>query len=187
MECNLDGDTLTADVEEVDFEREVLAMEEKVKKAKVHIAAYQVQRNECRNIMSLAILDITHHLPSLNCRNNLTIDMGQNLALPNFEAEQPRDMYYFLPLTVLLFGVVDNVHSEDGKIRMNAYTWQEFEGDQGANNTESCLLMDLKQCGWLQQTNLKGFTYIADNCARQNKNKNIIRFMICLVENKIFP
>eukprot|EP00957_Ditylum_brightwellii_P207481 15353168-Ditylum_brightwellii.AAC.1 len=39
--CNLDGDTLTADAEEVDFEREVHAMEETVKKAKVPVAAYQ--------------------------------------------------------------------------------------------------------------------------------------------------
>eukprot|EP00957_Ditylum_brightwellii_P084621 6435095-Ditylum_brightwellii.AAC.1 len=33
-ECYLDGDTLTADAEEVDFEREVHAMKETVKKAK---------------------------------------------------------------------------------------------------------------------------------------------------------
>eukprot|EP00957_Ditylum_brightwellii_P076653 5826903-Ditylum_brightwellii.AAC.1 len=72
--------------------------------------------------MSLAKLDITHHLPSLNRRKVLTVDMGQNLALPTFEAEQPGDTYYFLPLTVLLFGVVNNARSEDGKTRMNAYT-----------------------------------------------------------------
>ena len=35
--------------------------------------------------------------------------MGQNLCIPNFKDEQPGDTYYLTPLTILLFGVVDNV------------------------------------------------------------------------------
>ena len=70
--------------------------------------------------------------------------MGQNLCLPNFEAEQPGDTYYLSPLTVLLFGVVEKAMA-DGFDRMNAYIWREFEGDQGVNNIASCLLMDLKR------------------------------------------
>ena len=66
-------------------------------------------------------------------------------------------------LTVLLFGIVENAN-EDGYDRMNVYIWREFEGDRGANNITSCLLMDLKKRGWLGQTNYGRLTYIADNC-----------------------
>ena len=112
--------------------------------------------------------------------------MGQNLCLPNFEAEQPGDTFYLSPLTVLLFGVVNNA-SEDGMDRMNAYIWREFEGDRGANNIASCLLMDLKRRGWLGRPNFGELTYIADNCGGQNKNKVVIRFLMWLVECNLFP
>ena len=65
---------------------------------------------------------MANRLPSLFRCKVLTIDMGQNLCLPNFEAKQPGDTtYYFSPLTilVLLFGVVDNA--------------REFDGARGAN------------------------------------------------------
>ena len=53
-----------------------------------------------------------NRLPSLFHPKVLTIDMGQNLCLPNFEAKQPGDTYYFSPLTILLFWVVDNATEE---------------------------------------------------------------------------
>ena len=56
-----------------------------------------------------------------------------------------------------------------------------------AHNIASCLLMDLKRRGWLQVPNLSELTYIADNCGGQNKNKVVVRFLMWLVENKIFP
>ena len=112
--------------------------------------------------------------------------MGQNLCLPNFEAEQPGDTFYLSPLTVLLFGVVNNA-TEDKKDRMNAYIWREFEGDRGANNIASCLLMDLKRRGWMNGPNFSELTYIADNCGGQNKNKIVVRFLMWLVESKVFP
>lgn len=70
---------------------------------------------------------------------------------------------------------------------MNAYIWQEFEGDRGANNIASCLLLDLKRRGWLNGPNYSELTYIADNCGGQNKNKVVVRFLMRLVENRIFP
>ena len=112
--------------------------------------------------------------------------MGQNLNVPNFEGEQPGGTYYMSPLTVLLFGVVDNA-TADGRDRMNAYTWQEFEGDRGTNNITLCLLADLKNRWLLSRPNYRTLTYIADNCGDQNKNKIVIRFLMWLVECRIFP
>ena len=165
-------------------------MEDTLQKARRdHICAYQIQRNKSRRLISLARNDITHLLPSLVRRKVLTIDMGQNPCLPNFEAEQLGDTYYMSPLTVLLsFGVVNNA-TEDRKDRINTYIWHEFEGDRrGANNITLCLLMDLKRRGWLNGPNFSELTYITDNCGGQNKNKVIVRYLVMwLVENNCFP
>ena len=77
-------------------------------KAKYHVQMYQIQRNWATKVISIARLDITYHLLSLFRRKVLTIDMGQNLCLPNLEVEQTGDTYYMSPLTVLIFGVVNN-------------------------------------------------------------------------------
>ena len=168
------------------LEQVIETMAETIEKAREHVSSYQIQRNHGRQLISLARLDITHLLPSLIRRKVLTIDMGQNLCLPNFEAEQPGDTFYLSPLTVLLFGVVNNA-TEDGFDRMNAYIWREFEGDRGANNIASCLFKDLKRRGWLNGPNFGELTYIADNCGGQNKNKIVVRFLMWLVESNIFP
>ena len=53
-------------------------------KAKSHVQMYHIQRNWARKVISIARLYITYHIPSLLRRKVLTIDMGQNLCLPNF-------------------------------------------------------------------------------------------------------
>ena len=77
---------------DVDIENEIDTVEVILAKAKSHVQIYQIQRNWARNVISIVRLDITHHLPSLFRRKVLTIDMGQNLCLPNLEGEQPGDM-----------------------------------------------------------------------------------------------
>ena len=131
-------------------------------------------------------MDIAMNLPLLFQRRVLTIDMGQNLELPNFEGEQPGDTYYFLPLTCYLFGVVNNATATKCA-KMNAYVWLEGEGDRGANNITSCLLKDFKVRGYFDAPNYGDITIIADNCGGQNKNKVVVRFLMWLVETKIFP
>ena len=199
-DAHIDGLTDTEDEEEEEEEEdagvpappkaeivaEIERMDTALATAKEHVRQYTVQRHECKNLIQLARQDMAYHLPSLFRRKVLTIDMGQNLCLPNFEAEQPGDTYYFSPLTILLFGVVDNA-TEDKKDRMNAYIWREFDGARGANNIASCLLKDLKQRGCFQGPNYSELTYIADNCGGQNKNRVVIRFLMWLVENRIFP
>ena len=132
----------------MDIENKIDTVEVIIAKAKYHVKMYQIQRDWARKVMSIARLDINYYVPSLFCRKVLTIDMGQNLCLPNFEGKQPGDTYYMNPLTVLIFGVVKN-STDDGQDSMNAYIWREFEDDRGQNNTTSCLLMDLKIRGWL--------------------------------------
>ena len=172
-----------------ELEREIAIAGPALIKAKNHVKRYQVQKKEAKRAITLARSDITNfvrHLPSLYRRHVLTIDMGQNLSLPNFEGEQPGDTFYLSPLTIYLFGVVDNA-TEDGIDRMNAYVWPEYEGDRGANNICSCLLKDFKHRGWLNRQNYGDLTIIADNCGGQNKNKHVVRFLMWLVEMGFFP
>ena len=62
-------------------------------RAKKHVKEYRIQKQTAASFISLAKLDILYHLPSLLRRKVLTIDMGQNLCLPNFEGEQPGKHY----------------------------------------------------------------------------------------------
>ena len=94
----------SAGEDDVDIENEIDTVEVILAKVKSHLKMYQIQRNWSRKVISIARLDITYHLPSLFHCKVLTIDMGQNLCLQNFEGEQPGDMYYMITLTVLIFG-----------------------------------------------------------------------------------
>ena len=110
----------SAGEDDVDIENEIDAVEVILAKAKFHVKMYQIQRNWARNVTSISILYINYHTPSLFLRKVLKIDLGQNLCLPKFEGKHPGDMYYTSPLTVLLFGVVNNSTS-DVQDRTNAY------------------------------------------------------------------
>ena len=133
----------------------------------------------------MAKSDVSNNLPDHLCRKVITIDMGQNLGLPNFEGKQPGDTYYFSPLTVLLFGIVDNA-TRDGYERMDAYVWREQDGDRGANNICSCLWKYFHMRGWLKK-NYSDLCIVADNCGGQNKNRIVVRFLMWLVEMGYFP
>eukprot|EP00957_Ditylum_brightwellii_P134810 10278462-Ditylum_brightwellii.AAC.1 len=165
----LESEDNNKNAKEAEFERILTTMQDKMIEAKAHIHAYQVQQEESKQIISLACRDISNNLPSLFCNRVLTINMGQNLNLPNFKGEQPGDTFYLSPLTVLLFGVVDNA-TENGNGHMNAYIWQEFEGERGANNIASCLMKDLQLRGLFLQPNHGQLTYIADNCGTYKKH-----------------
>ena len=166
--------------------REKLAeYESVVEELKVHVKHYEMQRKMANDVQKLAIDNITNLLPSLHRRQVLIIDMGENLAIPNFAADQPGDTYYLSPLTIYLFGVA---FKESEKVtQMNAYVWPEYEANHGAHNICSCLLKDFKNRQWFQRPNLGGLFIIANNCGGQNKNKHVVWFLMWLVEAGHFP
>ena len=170
-----DIDTLTAQSEETQ------------KEAKDHIRKYKVQRELKNSIQSIARDDVVRKVPFKQRTHCLTIDMGQNLGLPNMEAEQVGDTYYFTPLTVFVFGVNDDSRPDGTSDQMNAYIWTEGDGKRGANNIASCLLKDYRARGFLSDGKNEGsLNIIADNCGGQNKNEDVIRFHMWLVEASWF-
>lgn len=155
------------------------------RKAAAHVVAYITQRDTAKVYISKSISDV---LPSISRPTVLTIDMGQNLLLPNLGANQVGDAYYLSPLSVFLFGVTQR-KIINGKVKtlMNAYVWRESEGARGMANIASCLFLDFKRKGFFSNPQFGPLVILADNCGGQNKNKVIIRLAMWLVEAGIFP
>jgi len=110
--------------------------------------------------------------------------MGQNTGLPHVVAEQVGDTYYFSPLTIFTFDAVDNSRL-NGRDTMKAYIWHEGEAKRGANNIASCLLKDYKSRGFFAEAQEGEISVIADNRGGQNKNEEVLRFHLWLVEAEI--
>ena len=112
-------------------------------------------------------------------------DYSQNLSLPNFGGEQPGDTYYFSPLSISCFGLVN--HSTE---ILTAYVYPEGVGKKGGNNVASLIFKYLKENGILNLAETKGtgnrLSLIFDNCAGQNKNRMVMRFGQYLVDRGIF-
>ena len=175
------------------LEGEIRTVESILDKAKDHVNQYQCQRKRVKQIIANACIDVLNKvIPSALKQKVITIDMGQNLNLPNFLVEQPGDTYYLLALTIYLVGIVDNASFDEttGKFqeKMTAYVWKEGEADCGANNICLCLLKHFQKQGWLHHkiNSHSELTIIADNCGGQNKNKHAVQFLMWLVEAGYF-
>ena len=152
------------------------------KEAEAHVKQYKAQRDYKSKIELRARKEVTENLDFKERNNCLTINMDQNLGLPNFEAEQVGDTYCLSPLT-FVFSVNDDSHPDGISDKMNAYIWAEGSGKRGTNNIASCLLKDYTKRSFFNDDLNKGsLNIIADNCDGQNKNEDVIRFHVWLVE-----
>lgn len=64
----------------------------------------------------------------------ITFNFAQNLELPHFGEKQPGDIYYFSPLTLNVFGIIDYSLQKD---QCYCFTYHEGEGKKGSNNVAS--------------------------------------------------
>lgn len=112
-------------------------------------------------------------------------DYSQNMDLPHFGGEQPGDSYYFSPLAVYLFGIAD--HSTDV---LSAYLYHEGVGKKGGDNVVSLIHKKLKDDGIFELAEMHGagerMIFVFDNCAGQNKNRMVLRYMQYLVDCRVF-
>ena len=111
------------------------------------------------------------------------MDFSQNIYLPNFGGNQPGDTYYYSPLNIYQFGIVD---CSDGSDTLYSYVYSEGDGKKGGNNVVSCLMKNFEEMGYFQAPNYGELTICADNCTGQNKNRMVIWFIIWLVETGHF-
>jgi len=149
---------IAAEKDEEDIEGAVESalteLEKKRRAALDHVKSYKTQRAFANVCMKRVQDQRKNELPYHKLDHCLTIDMGQNLGFPHFEAEQVGDTYYFTPLNVFVFGVNDN-SQPNGSDKMNAYVWHEKDGRRGANNIGSCLYKDYKLRGFFDTTKKK--------------------------------
>jgi hypothetical protein len=114
----------------------------------------------------------------------IVCDYAQNMPLPHYGGEQPGEIYYFSPLTINLFGIVDLSLSPN---KLNCYAYREFTAKKGSNNVASLLMRDLYDRFWLRKGDPgKKLTIAMDNCGGQNKNNVVLRLAPYLVEMGYF-
>lgn len=106
------------------------------------------------------------------------------MGLPHFGGEQPGDTYYFSPLSLYCFGIVDVTSTPD---ILHAFGYTEDQGGKGGNNVASLLIYCLTQLGWLiEGSSAMRLSIIMDNCSGQNKNNHVLRLSLWLVELGFF-
>ena len=170
----LDGDSDTEEVDETEFVNLLML-------AKTHVIMAKCQRTHLQSQCAF-VKQNNSLLTQFSKCISLTIDMGQNIGLPNLAGEQAGDTYYMTAKNLFNFGVVDN---ETGK--MNCYVWKEEDSKRGANNIVSCLHFEFKKRGVFEKKFKDGELFICgDNCAGQNKNETMLRYLVWLCESGYF-
>ena len=106
------------------------------------------------------------------------------MELPFLGASQPGDTYYFSPLKINVFGIVDcSIFGGS----LGAHVYDEGQGKKGGNNVASLLIKEIREKNLLRDDEPgKEITIIMDNCSGQNKNNMVLRLALFLVEAKYF-
>ena len=119
----------------------------------------------------------------------ITFDFAQNLQLLHFGEEQPGDTYYFSPLSLHVFGIVNHSPEKD---HLHGFLYHEGEGKKGSNNVASLVRWFLFDqiiphdfIPFAQPLD-NSITWICDNCTGQNKNNVVLRLANMLVEGGYF-
>ena len=177
------GDVELIDVETLDRENMLI-------RAAKHVRMAQVQRLVYVQLVHKARQHARLNLPHSMRSYTFVCDYGQNMELPIFNHEQPGCSYYFSPLSVYNFGVVDQAYIDsDGEIRdhMHAHVYHEGVGKKGANNVCSLIVKTLRLIGILRENDMGGeLNIVFDNCSGQNKNNTVLKLLVWLTEMGYF-
>ena len=96
------------------------------------------------------------------------------MDLPHFGSEQPDETYCYSPLNISCFGITDLATDV-----LDAFIYHEGDGKKGGNNVSSLIFKKLKDDGLLYLSKKHGpgkqLSLVFDNCARQNKNRMVLR------------
>ena len=104
--------------------------------------------------------------------------------MPHFRSGQPGETYYYSPLGIYLFGVV-NASEEPTHLR--CFYYKEGVSKKGGNNVASLLFKNAQLNGAFQQEHpLKCYNMIMDNCGGQNKNQMVIRYFLMMAEIQVY-
>lgn len=106
---------------------------------------------------------------------SISIDFMAVTDLPRIPVQ---DIYYYRQLSVNTFGIYNFAND-----KIHTYVYHEGTGHKGPDEVCSMLLHYFNN--FLDQ-DYEELNLFCDNCAGQNKNHSMIRFMMALVETKVF-
>ena len=159
-------------------------------RAAIHVRSSRVQRLLYQYFFDKAVADAKANVPHRDRTYTLVADFGQNMELPVFNEEQPGCTYYYSPLSVYNFGIVDHAHdygNGEFKEHMHAHVYHEGVGRKGANNVASLIMKTLRKMGILRENDIGGeLTNIFDTCTSQNKNNTVMKLLTYLGEMGYF-
>jgi hypothetical protein len=174
-----DEESSTSDEED---EEDVDERESRIAKAYKHVENAQKQRDLFNLKVEEARSDAALLVPHRHRRYCLVADYCQNMALPHFGGEQPGETYYFSPLSIYCFGMVDPTVD-----KLYAHLYSEGQGQKGGNNVASLIIKTLKHISILNEDEAgRELSIVMDNCGGQNKNRMVLRLALYLVEVGFF-
>ena len=177
----------SSEVEEEAAIAHMKKQEDVVLKAAEHVRAADLQRELFQKKSEEAIATRDNNPQErVYC---FVADYSQSLYLPNFAGEQPGETYYYSPLNYNAFGIVD---CSKKPTELACYVDHEGEGKKGGNNVASMLFAELKRQQLISDdmdasviSKVKEINIVFDNCAGQNKNRMVLRFMLWLVSKGV--
>jgi hypothetical protein len=168
------GEQNTEEQEDEEAANQYESQEAAVKQASVHVERAEAQRKYFNSITDAGGEDT----------DLIVCDFMQNLGLPYLGSEQSGATYYYSPLNVFVFGIVDMRTK-----RLHAFVYDEGKGKKGGNNVASMLHDYLRLYGMLDSTS-KHLKVVMDNCAGQNKvsqlNKTSVPTVLLIKETNTF-
>jgi len=113
-----------------------------------------------------------------------TIDCAQNTLMPHFGDQQPGETHHHSPVNVHTLGVVN---CGSNPMKLHAHTCSEDKAKKGGNNVASLVCRQLFHDGFLQadRKHVKESNFAFDNCGSQNKNRMVLRVLLCLARRKV--
>jgi hypothetical protein len=117
-------------------------------------------------------------------RYTLSCDFVQNMQCPCFISKQPGCTYYYTPLNIYNFRVVDHLHDYGNRTigkHMHCHVYHEGIGKKGGTNVASLIVKTLRDMNILRKGNPVGeLNIIFDNCRGQNKNNTVLKLAMWL-------
>lgn len=156
--------------------------EAEINRAKLHVERADAQRKGFNELSERAKSSRAESKPRSEHYCTIVVDYSQNLGLPHLGAEQAGESYYYCPLNVNGFGIVDQ-----GTGKLVTYIYDEGEGGKCGNNVTSLIHKYLMDFGMLDINDpIVSLDIVMDNCAGQNKNCMVLRYLVWLREMGYF-
>jgi hypothetical protein len=115
--------------------------------ASIHVQRARAQRQLLHNKQTKATRDKVNNVSHSTRHYCFIADYSQNLNLPHFGSTQPGETYFYTPLILCLFGVVDTSNND----HLIGHLFLEGDGKKGGNSVASLLIKTLRYLMIIQE------------------------------------